>query len=904
MRSTIEPLECRTLFTTVVVNTAVDTLTPGSGLTSLREAVSIANSSTSATTITFDPTAFVSATTIVQNGTTYLLTNATYPTTIIGAPAGLTLDGAGESTVFHLNTGVTLTISDLTISNGYDGDSQGGGGIDSFGNLNLTGVTMTGNQSDLFGGAVYQAGGGISTFINDTFYDNQCPYDAVSTSYGGAIFNYGNMALEGCTIVNNSSGGQYGGGGGIDNMGTCTIVNTIIAQNEYESSGTVSTADAMGTFDSFGYNLIGVVTGSDGWTSADLTGTAATPLSPGLDAPADNGGPTETALPAAGSPVIAAGSLSFIPSGVITDQRGYSRTYNDTVDIGAVEEESNSAPTPPGQLAFVPEPHDTLTGDTETITVDIENSGGTLTTGDTSTVTLAIGTAPTGGTLSGTLTEQASAGVATFTVSFSTAGMYTLTASDGTLTPATSSSFDISASSGGSVGAGGGGGSVGTSTLPVALVFAQQPTDVAADVTMSPPLAVDIVASNGAVVSTDDSDVTLIIASGPAGATINGYTVVQASNGVAMFSNLSFDEDGVYTLKAEDGSLSPRTSTSFTIGTGNTGGQSGPAPALLAFAQQPASSTIGSALAPVTVDVENSEGSIDTSDNSNVTLSIGFGPIGSSLGGSITAQAFNGVATFGNLSLNEVGNYALSAADGSLTPATSDLFAIWTAPTVTSNPTSQTLTAGRLATFIASAAGNPEPTAQWQVSIDGGTSFSDITGATSPSYTFTASAGQSGYQYRAVFTNPAGSVTTTAAALSVPEVSSGPNLAIGIGKVSLPASAVAGAKAKTKLQAIITNPGSTFSGAVEINLYANTSPTLDGNQVLLTATTKIYPSFKSHKSRTVKFKLRSFPATLPAGSYYLVAELVTPTGATSVAATTVHVQITSAIAQSLLHGAI
>ena len=89
------------------------------------------------------------------------------------------------------------------------------------------------------------------------------------------------------------------------------------------------------------------------------------------------------------------------------------------------------------------------------------------------------------------------------------------------------------------------------------------------------------------------------------------------------------------------------------------------------------------------------------------------------------------------------------------------------APTVTTQPASQTVTASQSVTFTAAASGTPTPTVQWQVSTDGGSSFGNVSGATSASYTFTASAGQNGNEYRAVFTNTAGSATSNAATLTV-----------------------------------------------------------------------------------------------------------------------------------------
>ena len=46
-------------------------------------------------------------------------------------------------------------------------------------------------------------------------------------------------------------------------------------------------------------------------------------------------------------------------------------------------------------------------------------------------------------------------------------------------------------------------------------------------------------------------------------------------------------------------------------------------------------------------------------------------------------------------------------------------------------------------------------TVQWEVSTDGGTTFTNISGATSTTYTFTATAAENGDEYQAVFTNSA-----------------------------------------------------------------------------------------------------------------------------------------------------
>jgi hypothetical protein len=98
------------------------------------------------------------------------------------------------------------------------------------------------------------------------------------------------------------------------------------------------------------------------------------------------------------------------------------------------------------------------------------------------------------------------------------------------------------------------------------------------------------------------------------------------------------------------------------------------------------------------------------------------------------------------------------------------------APVVTTNPTSQTITAGQSVSFVAAATGNPTPTVQWQVSTNSGSTWTNVSGATSTTYTFTTTTSQSGSQYRAVFTNSAGSATTSAAALTVNAAVTAPSI--------------------------------------------------------------------------------------------------------------------------------
>src|SRR5262249_57921983 len=80
----------------------------------------------------------------------------------------------------------------------------------------------------------------------------------------------------------------------------------------------------------------------------------------------------------------------------------------------------------------------------------------------------------------------------------------------------------------------------------------------------------------------------------------------------------------------------------------------------------------------------------------------------------------------------------------------------------------QSVTAGQSATFTAAASGNPTPTVQWQVSTDGGLTWSAISGATSTTLTLAnGPTAMNRSESKAIFTNSPGSATTNAATLTI-----------------------------------------------------------------------------------------------------------------------------------------
>ncbi len=102
---------------------------------------------------------------------------------------------------------------------------------------------------------------------------------------------------------------------------------------------------------------------------------------------------------------------------------------------------------------------------------------------------------------------------------------------------------------------------------------------------------------------------------------------------------------------------------------------------------------------------------------------------------------------------------------------------VFLAPHVIANPVPQTIDAGQTATFVASATGVTVPAVQWQVSTNGGRTFTPLqdgsvySGVTTSTLTVTgAPAALSGTEYRAVFSNsarPGANAVTTPATLTV-----------------------------------------------------------------------------------------------------------------------------------------
>ncbi|HYH99699.1 S8 family serine peptidase [Hyalangium sp.] len=141
--------------------------------------------------------------------------------------------------------------------------------------------------------------------------------------------------------------------------------------------------------------------------------------------------------------------------------------------------------------------------------------------------------------------------------------------------------------------------------------------------------------------------------------------------GVATGVSMSFRTLGDQSVTASDtadAAINGSATTNVTAG----------APTALEFRTQPSDSTAGEAIFPsVQVGLVDQFGNDVTTGENTITVALGANPGNSTLSGSTTVDAANGVATFGNLSLDKVAaGYTLVASADGLTGLTSAEFAV------------------------------------------------------------------------------------------------------------------------------------------------------------------------------------------------------------------------------------
>lgn len=324
-------------------------------------------------------------------------------------------------------------------------------------------------------------------------------------------------------------------------------------------------------------------------------------------------------------------------SGLSIDTAGqYTVDFTDDSLTDAPSGTFTITPAAASQLVFAQEPASGAAGNLGTVVVDIEDQFGNLATGSSANVS--ISTAGTG-VLSGTSTVAAVNGVATFSnLSIAKNGNYLLTASSTGLTSGTTDPFSLGAK----------------------LVFQHQPTTTVAGQTIGNPLVVLVEDSTGHVITTDNSEVEIGISSGPGGSTLDGTLVVNAVNGVATFSDLDITTAGSYKLVASDDGFSNTISNSFTI--------SPDVPASLSIQQDTSHVVAGAKMSAIKIEVLDQFGNLTTNSRTPVVLSIGSGPNGGAITGTVSVVPANGIATFSTLAFKKAGQYTLAANDAGATP--------------------------------------------------------------------------------------------------------------------------------------------------------------------------------------------------------------------------------------------
>jgi predicted outer membrane repeat protein/parallel beta-helix repeat protein len=256
---------------------------------------------------------------------------------------GLTITGGYSGISSDANS---LTIDQCTIT-GNDGTFVGGGLLHATGDLLIKDSAITNNSAFYGGGGIYLVNADSVTIVNSTISGNTAGSPLGSDALGGGIFIQGvvSASIINCTIVNNAAIGATANvktGGIYVDLGNVVLHNTIVADNTERNQR----GDVFGAFQSTSsFNLIGAIDNSTGLNSpANLYGTKAAPLDPGLTALGDYGGPTPTHALLDGSLAIDAGNDNFATLyDLLLDQRGEARIADGDddsfahIDIGAFE---------------------------------------------------------------------------------------------------------------------------------------------------------------------------------------------------------------------------------------------------------------------------------------------------------------------------------------------------------------------------------------------------------------------------------------------------------------------------------------------------------------------------------------------------------------------------------------
>ena len=160
-------------------------------------------------------------------GNTPLTINLTGPKTI---SANLTINGGHNVTLnagnsfrhFDIQSNVTLTLTDITLTGGAVTGCGGAVHVQANATLNTNGVLMTGNHATGNGGALCVEANGLASLNASQLAGNS------ATGDGGGIYNLGLAEFMWSDISSNSA---QNNGGGAWNSGSIDFITSLIANN-------------------------------------------------------------------------------------------------------------------------------------------------------------------------------------------------------------------------------------------------------------------------------------------------------------------------------------------------------------------------------------------------------------------------------------------------------------------------------------------------------------------------------------------------------------------------------------------------------------------------------------------------------------------------------------------------
>jgi len=243
-------------------------------------------------------------------------------------------------------------------------------------------------------------------------------------------------------------------------------------------------------------------------------------------------------------------------------------------------------------------------------------------------------------------------------------------------------------------------------------------------------------------------------------------TFTVTANGTAPFTyqwlknsaNIGGATESSYTTPA---TLAGDTGSKFDVVVNNSAGSATSTMATLTVTAAPVAPTISAQPANQTVAVGETA-TFSVAANGSAPLSYQWQKNGANISGA-TAPSYTTPATVSGDNGAKF-DVVVSNASGSITStiATLTVSAAEVAPTITTQPTNQTVTVGQTATFSVTATGTAPLSYQWQK--NGAT----ISGATASSYTTPATvSGDNGAKFDVIVSNAIGSVTSTIATLTL-----------------------------------------------------------------------------------------------------------------------------------------